>query len=192
MKHYFLILLMVFPLFVSACTMVSGNDGKSLAQMTFDHVKPFPVYVASYEPVNMNAKVGYNLPEGFVTNPSDLIFDYLTNRYEASGHQGKLRIEIQDVLIKHALVSSDNAVGSLIGLKKDHYHVKADIDVIALGIGNSEIKKRNLIVSRNIYISDHVSLVEREKLEMQALDSMIDDLDITLRKILKEQFNILR
>lgn len=188
---YFVFLPMLFcAVMLNGC---SSYDGQPLAQMTFDHVKPFPVYVASYEPVNLYAGVKQKRPVGFVSNPSELIFDYLGSRYEAAGNQGKLKIEIADVLINHAVVESDNSVGSLIGLgKRDHYHVKAHINITGLGIDHTEIRKQNLIVSRNIYISEHVSLVERERLEMQALDSMIDDLDIALRRVLKDQFNIMR
>ncbi len=192
MKRKFLLLTVAMvPILVSACSL-NSNDGNTLAKMTFNHVNAFPVYVASYEPVNINEGKTHLLPEGFVTDPAPLIFDYLSSRFEASGHQGKLRIEIKDVVIRHEVVSSDNDIGAMIGLgKKDHYNVKAYIDVILLGSGDVDKRMQSMIVSRNIYISEHLSLVEREKMQMQALDNMIDDLDIALRKVLKETFDIL-
>ncbi len=190
MKFYVVAFCALLSLGVGACT---NNTGAPLAQMTFDHVKPFPVYVASYEPENIYASGMKMLPEGFVSDPSKLIYDYLQNRFEAAGHQGKLKIQIMDVSVQHAVVDSENKVGALIGLaKKDHYTVKAYIDVTGLGVGTYDEQKRSLVVSRNIFIADHLSLVERERMEMQALDNMVDDLDLTLRKILKDQFKILR
>ncbi|MGN7438278.1 MAG: hypothetical protein ACTHOO_06485 [Alcanivorax sp.] len=193
MKQKYLIPMTALSMLLASCSHITGNDGKTLAQMTFEHVKPFPVYVASYETTDLNETKAINLPEGFVTNPSSLIYDYLNNRFEAAGNQGKLMISVDDVHIQHAIEKSDNAVGSVIGLgKKDHYHIKAFVSVEGRGIGQYERLKRNLVVTRNIFISEHVSLIEREQLEMQALDSMIDDLDIALRKVLNEQFGVLR
>lgn len=193
MKHKYILPLAVLAVSLGGCSHITGDDGKTLAQMTFQHVKPFPVYVASYEAINMNQGGAVNLPTGFVSNPSQLITDYLNNRYEAAGNQGKLIISVDDVHIQHAVEDSENSVGAMIGLgKKDHYHVKAFISVAGLGIGQYESQQQKLVVSRNIYISEHVSLVERERLQMEALDSMIDDLDIALRKVLNEQFGVLR
>ncbi len=72
MRYYFRPLFIVLPLLVSACT-IPAYDGNPLAQMTFDHVKPFSIYVASYEPVNMNSGVTHKLPDGFISDPSELI-----------------------------------------------------------------------------------------------------------------------
>lgn len=190
MKYFIFLPALFVALILNGCASYKGDP---LAQMTFDHVKPFSLYVASYEPINIHEGVRQRLPEGFVTNPIDLIYDYLGSRFEAVGNQGKLKIEISSVTINYSVAESSNSVGSLIGLgKRDHYHVKANVDIIGLGIGHSEFKKQSLVLSRNIYISEHVSLVERERLQMQALDSMIDDLDIALRRVLKDQFNVMR
>ena len=191
MKYKNIILMAIAPVIISACSL-NTNDGNMLAQMTFNHIKPFPVYVASYEPININEGKSHLLPEGFVADPAPLIFNYLSSRFEASGKQGKLRIEIKDVVIRHEIVSSNNNLGAVIGLgKREHYNVKAYIDIVVLGRDHIDKRTQSMTVSRNIYIADNLSLVEREKLQMQALDNMVDDLDIALRKVLRETFEIL-
>ncbi len=191
MKHKIIVFKAFLLSFLSACTF-SNNDGSVLAQMTFNNVKAFPVYVASYEPVNINKGKTHLLPEGLVTDPAPLIYDYLNNRFKASGNQGKLRIEIRDVIIRHEILKSDKSLQAVIGFgKKDHYNIKAYIDITVFGSGDTDNFSQSMIVSRNIYVSEYLSLVDREKLQMQAIDNMIDDLDIALRKILKDKFKIL-
>ncbi len=45
---------------------------------------------------------------------------------------------------------------------------------------------------RELYISEHVSLAEREAQQMAALDKLIDEIDTTAQRVLKERFNLMR
>jgi len=169
-----------------------GQNGDPLPQITFNHVKAYPLYVASYESVGLEAGSKLETLGGFIADPGQIVHDYLKSRYEAAGSQGKLVAKIRSVDIAHERVDSENAIGAFIGLdQKDHYRVSVILDLSAHGIGGMDWQKQSLTVYRDIYISEHVSLVEREKLEMRAMDHMIDDLDIALRKILNDKFGIL-
>ncbi|MCK5385243.1 MAG: hypothetical protein KAJ29_06655 [Alphaproteobacteria bacterium] len=186
------ILIIIGTIVLAGCTSI-GQDGDPLPKITFDHVKPYPLYVAAYEPVGLPVSMAPNRPAGFVTDPDQIIFDYLNSRFEAVGTQGKLVVKIRSVDIAHESIDSENSFNALIGLnKKDYYRVTAIIDINVLGIGNIDWQKQSMTVYRDIYISEHVSLVEREKLELQAMDHMVDDLDIALRKILNDNLGILR
>ncbi len=169
-----------------------GQNGDPLPQITFNHVKADPLYVASYESVGLEAESKSEITDGFIADPGKIVQDYLKSRYEAAGSQGKLVAKIRSVDIAHERVDSENAIGAFIGLdQKDHYRVSVILDLSAHGVGGMDWQKQSLTVYRDIYISEHVSLVEREKLEMRAMDHMIDDLDIALRKILNNKFGVL-
>lgn len=169
-----------------------GKNGDPLPQITFDHARSYPLYVASYEPLEVEG-TSESLPVGgFIADPGRIVHDYLISRFEAAGTQGKLVAKIRSVDIAHERVDSENAIGALIGLdQKDHYRVSVVLDLNAHGVNGMDWQKQSLTVYRDIYISEHVSLVEREKLEMRAMDHMIDDLDIALRKILNDKFGVL-
>lgn len=180
----------VCSLALTGCLMPSANDGMPLAQMTFDHIKPYPVYIASYEAVPFSGHV--SLPQGFVTDPARLVGDYFAHRFEASGHQGKMRSVIESASVKHTVEGSDNNVGNFLGLgKKDHYRIDVVVNLQAFGVGANEIKEVRLKAHRDIYISEHVSLVEREKAQMEGMDSLIDDLDTAVRNVLSNEFSVL-
>lgn len=166
------------------------NNGMPLAQMTFEHIKPYPVYVASYEAVPLAHKT--NLPQGFVADPGVLISDYFKNRFQASGHQGKLKSVIEHVSVAYGVENSDHKVGNFLGLgKREHYRVDAAVKLELLGGKDHDMSEVRLKAYRDIYISEHVSIVEREKAQMEGLDKLIDDLDIAVRDVISRQFKLL-
>ncbi len=186
-----LVLMSVPLLLLGACTSLSKYDGQPLAQMTFDHVKPYSVYTASYDVVPYSGVL--NLPETFIANPATFARDYLKSRFEPVGTQGKLRAVIHDVSVTHQREAQDNKVGAMMGLGgQDHYYIEMKIGVEAFGTPQSDRQGTILTARRNVYISEHVSIVEREELQMKALDSMIDDIDIAMRKVLKDDLRLMR
>ncbi len=188
MKKYALI---VSCAFLSACT--TYNDGKPLAKMTFEHVQAYPVYAASYEVVPYHSEGSLVLPQTFVANPAIFTRDYLTNRYEAVGSQGKFRATIQSVKVEHERLSSENKVGSVIGVAgMDLYKVEVQVSMEALGMPGYERQGSTITARREIKVSEYVSIIERERLQMQALDALVDDLDVAMRKILKNEFHLIK
>ena len=176
-------------LILSGC--VSSTGGKPLAQMTFNHIAPKPVYVASYEAVAIPVGAS-SLPHGFVADPAKIVHDYLKNRFEAAGTQGKLRVSVQYSVVEHDVIASRNKFGAILGIdKSDHYVIKVGIALQAFGLSDFETKSTQLNAKRDVFISEHVSLVERERLQLEALDQLVDDLDIPIRKVFKEQFAIM-
>lgn len=187
MKKY---ILMASCIALTACT--GGNDGKPLAQMTFAHIKAQPVYVASYETVALPANKKPGLPVGFVSDPANVAYDYLNNRFAASGTTGKLRTVIDGVSVTHEILPSTNEVGAALGIgKRDHYRVSLKVKLEAIGINGFSRKGVSLTANRDVYISEHVSMVQREKEQMSALDLLIDDLDATIQKTLRDEFQVL-
>ncbi len=174
-------------LFLGACNLQHSGGGEPLAQMTFEHVAKHPIYVASYEPVAFTKNNQLLLSEGFVVNPADIIYDYLTSRFEAAGARGKLKIVIKDVSINYEAIKSFHKLGELFDVgKRDHYIIRAELGLQVYGLTKNEQQEIIFKANRNIYISEHSSLVDREEVQMRALDSMIDDLDIAIRKVLKD------
>ncbi len=176
-------------LLLGACDLQYDGKGAPLAQITFNHVKPFPIYVASYEPVALGHDI--KMPEDFVYDPSKLIYDYLSARFSASGSAGKLTLTVKDVSINYNVVASSNKIAKTLDIGgSDHYTVRAVIEIQLYGFNNKN-KKITLTANRNIYISEHVSLVDREQAQIRGLDALIDDIDMSIRKILRNKLSIL-
>jgi len=185
-------LILFGALMLGACNPIYTGGGDPLAQMTFDHVRTYPVYVASYESVALVRLEAADLPEGFVADPAELVHDYLKSRFEASGSQGKLRAVINNVSVKHEVVRSKSKLGAALNVANmDHYMVRVGITLENFGIVEQPNQSIKLTAYRNLYISEYSSLVEREKAQMMVLDKLIDDLDRSIRAVLKDKLNIL-
>ena len=185
-------ILLCGALMLSACNPMYTGGGEPLAQMTFDHVRAYSVYVASYEPVELVNPQGSVLPEGFVSDPAIVVHDYLKSRFEAAGSQGKLRAIIKDVVVRHETVPSKNKIGAALTVANmDHYTVRVAVVLQAFGTAGHESQSVTLTAHRNFYVSEYSSLVEREEAQVLALDKPIDELDISIRAVFKNQFKVL-
>ena len=177
---------LLISLLFTACT---TGDGKPLAQMTFDHLTPIPVYVAGYEVINDK---GITRIEGFVGDPAQSITDYFHNRFAPNGSNGKLVARVVDSSITHRVNQSDNSFGALLGVDRDdEYTIKAQMAIQLYGSGAYQFKEVIINATRVVAISEHKSLVDREKIQMAAIDKLIDDIDQEIQKILKDQFDVL-
>lgn len=185
----------VLPFIFSASFIMSGcaNDsGKVMTEMSFNHLQPYPLYVASYEIFTTPQTDTIQLPEGFVANPVTITHDYFTNRFHETGTQGKLSVVIDNATIKHSIQKSESSVGAFIGV--DHYDVYDITMLIKLDVFEVKgyQKQENKIrVSRSVSVSEHVSLAERERIQMQALDALMDDVDEGVKNILGQDLGIL-
>lgn len=173
-----------------ACSPLYNHDGKPHAHITFEHVRAIPVYVASYEShAEYNGKL--DVPEDFMFNPATFILNYLKHRFEPAGQNGKLSVFIRDVSVSHQRIKPDRSFPLALGFNhQDEYIVKATLDVTLLGM-HGGTQNRILTLNRVILIAEHMSLVDRERLQMQALNNMVNDLDGNLRGILNHEFQVL-
>lgn len=163
-----------------------------MTEMSFNHLQPYPLYVASYEIFTTPQTDTIQLPEGFVANPVTITHDYFTNRFHETGTQGKLSVVIDNATIKHSIQKSESSVGAFIGV--DHYDVYDITMLIKLDVFEVKgyQKQENKIrVSRSVSVSEHVSLAERERIQMQALDALMDDVDEGVKNILGQDLGIL-
>lgn len=183
--------LSIFTAFIlSGC---AQGDGKPMAQMTFEHLQPSPVYVASYEVVNNAKFYPSDLPDGFIANPEKVVLDYLGRRFASAGSQGKLIASLENISVRHEMRASENKVGEFLGVaKKDHYQIQTAVKIKALGIEGYDSREITLKAQRMLEVSEHVSLAEREKHQMTAIDNLIDDLDAAIQKVLAYDFRIMQ
>ncbi len=175
---------------LGACNPVFYNGtGQPLAKMTFDHIKPYSINVASYEPLD-NASPTI-LPETFIVDPAKVAFEYLNARFNAVGYNGKLKIVIESSDISHKLVAPENSLYSALPVdigKQDHYLIRLVLKLYLYGKDSDISMQTTLIAHRNIYIPEFASVVEREQAQMEAIDMLIDDLDKSISQVLSNNF----
>lgn len=186
---------LVLPLCVSASLVLvscAGGDTKPLTDMSFAHLQPYPLYVASYEVFTTPASDGIKIPEGFVANPVIIAQDYFKNRFHETGSNGKLSVVVDNATVKHSVQQSESKVGAFMGVDKyDAYEISLVVKLIVFEVNGYEKQENTIRVQRSVSISEHVSLAERERLQMEAMDKIMDDIDVGVKNILGQDLKIL-
>ncbi len=177
-----------------ACTM--NPEGKPLAKMTFNHINPFPVDVASYEIQNRtDGSFGFTAkqPENFVAPLNETVEDYLHSRFGSVGQNGKLLVVLEQADVTQKQVPSDSKIGAMLNVdNKDQYEMNVAVKLAIYGANGFDVKETTIRGYRAVTMSEHLTLAEREKYQMEAMDNLIDDLDGAIQKVLSEEFGVLR
>ena len=192
----FLNICLIFSAFsaLPSCTM--NPEGKPLAEMTFNHISPFPVDVASYEIQNKtDGSFGFTAkqPENFVANLSQTLSDYLHSRFGSVGDNGKLLVVLEQADVTQKQMPSDNKIGSILNVdNKDQYEMNVAVRLAIYGANGFDVKETTIRGYRAVTMSEHLTLAERERHQMEAMDNLIDDLDGAIQKVLVEEFKVMR
>lgn len=187
-------------LFLSVLVGLAGCATTSvppLQKMTFDQLEPFPLYVASYEIKNQTLDMlGFapdNVEQGFIASVSQTVDDYLRHRFSAVGTNGKFLAVLKEATLTQKQIPSDNRIGAWMNVdNRDRYDLKVVVHMAVFGLENYEKRGVDVIANQMVTIPEHVTLAERETLQMQALDSLLDNLDGSIQQVLREDFRILR
>ncbi len=180
--------------YLSGCSTMK-SDGMPPAKMTFNHLTPQPLYVAAYGFADESGEVASPSQKNkrFVDNPARVIKDYFGNRFVQAGSTGKLRVALDSLTVGHYSLESDTVVGELLGLgRNDLYTVKAEISLQMWGNAEKKDMGTHFIVTRDMRIPESYSVADRQNKQMEMLDHLINDIDMTVEKILREDFSILK
>lgn len=179
----------VFSLALTAC---ATGDGALVKQKNYADLQKYPVYVAAFDVAHSNAYDVSSFPQGFIPNPETMVVDFMKNRFQQAGSHGNLQIFVEDIVIAHKMTDSEGKVRAFMGVDRhDEYDVQVVLKLVATDVSNYQKQEIKVKGRRVVSISEHVSLAEREKAQMQAMDRMIDDLDVAVRNALTDKFGIM-
>lgn len=186
MKHAVLSLLVVLVTLTGCASNNSG--GMPLSDITFSHLGPMPLRVS--EVVKRDA-IGQkrNISSDFSIPVDAILESYLSERLRAVGGVETLFVELEQLSVTHNTKDSDNKVAGFMGVAKvDSYAVMASFNLVLENQGNGAIRGKRFKVSRIINVSEHVSVVEREKRQQEGITEMFRDIDMMMMQILKNEF----
>jgi len=183
--------ILTLPLLLLSCAGLTSKSPDT-EDMTFNAVRSYAVDVASYQYASFAENNPIVLPKGLDVNPEQAIYGYLAKRFQPSGNIGKLKAYIQSVTIDYNKEKSDNSVAAVLTLdEQDIYTITAEVAFEILGTQTIERDVTVLRIKRVIKQSEHLILAEREAGQFEAVDEMLDDLDIAIRENLLRKFRVL-
>jgi hypothetical protein len=174
---------------LSGCA-VDGSKG-GVPDLSFARTEQKPVYVGEYA-VEPAPAYTNPMPAGFVVDPAKKIEEYFKGRFQASsGAQGRFVVSISNVSVLYDVKGSDSAIGQFLNVdKKDSYILQATIRLLVYDVGGYDVQKLDIQSTRRVTMSEHVSLAEREKLQIEAVHGLISVLDKEAQRAVQDMFHI--
>lgn len=179
--------LLVMIVGLTGCTS-NNSKGMPLSDLTFSHLGPMPLRVA--EVIKRDA-VGQKrqITPDFSVPVDDLLERYIVERLKAVGGAETLYVELEDLTVTHNVKDSQSRVAGFMGVAKvDSYSVSASFNTVLENPANGSVRGKRFKVSRIINISEHVSVVEREKRQQEGIEEMFKDIDLMMMQVLKNEF----
>lgn len=177
---------------LAACSSSIHSDGKAQPRLAYQYREPVYLNVAAIEVQDMSKADGNSEFVPFVESVGDTLKGYLGGRFEAIGGAETLSFVIEDKRLTHSFKESGYSVGKFLGVDGQDVY-KIDVTVQATlrdDYGNERGKRFHLW--RELSISEHDSVAEREKKQLEGLEALMGSLDASLLESFRTQFNIVR
>jgi len=188
MKHIPFLLLFVLLI---GCT--TSPTGYQLPDVTFQHLKPIAVDVSNISYTNKAGNVPR--PDDFYLNIPYLAETYIQRRFKASElqNQNTLAFELETVDVSTVQESSDNDFARFLDVAKhDKYRVLMTLNMVHDDVSRGFTKGQRINVERVMNISEHVSLDERERRQMEGMESLFAQMDAAIIETFRDEFGIVQ
>lgn len=174
-------------LVLGACSSMPHPAGKPLPSMTFSHLKALGLSVAtkdiSVQPTDNQARFSQNLDE--------MMEIYLTQKLNPRGEQGKVVAALDESSIVLVNENSPNAAADFFGLGgADIYKVMIKLRLEHYNDAGDLVYGTVVNAHREIKISEHASIAEREHTQFEGLEQLFLMLDQRVNKILLQDMKI--
>src|SRR5262245_18607735 len=165
-----------FLAFASLAILAACSTGEGLpqAELTFQHIQPMPVMVRDIETDVLNSTDA----DGFVMSPETAAERYLSTRFRADGTEGTLRAVMQDITVRHVYDPSKGNVTGYLGVAgHDGYAVNAVLRLEHVSDSGTVLYGNTIMAQRTMNITEHASVAERERHQLEGLEKLFADLD---------------
>lgn len=186
----------LFVLFVClALTACSDQHGKPLPQLTYEHVQPV---IVSYQLVSVENRFDPKLypadrSSHFFMSPHLAIEEFLRARIQPSviDHRGMFRVVLDEAIVYYRQKESDNRFGRWFDVAgQDEYEISVKMRLLPDLQNGPLIDGRVLSFTRTATFSEHVSIAEREQIQMHAMEALIEDVNYGVTEILRDKMGV--
>ena len=193
---YFLVI--AWRIFLSALTLSSlfltlacetPVATQKLPKITFVHLQPFNVDVASIEIVNqfsgtMKAPhIEHRLP----TSPATALIQWVKDRLKATGNLGKLRIFIEDASATETRLDLDKSLKGQFTKQQSHlYKFSLRATALLTDASGTHLGSAKATATRSATIREDISLNERQRAWFDLMDRLINDFNRQMEANLKQ------
>ena len=178
-------------IFIFSILLVGGgcvtSNGMPQPEMTFQHLQPLPVNVARIE---TDVRSGTEVSD-FAVSPVTASERYLSSRFNAVGGNGTLRAVMEEVTVRHVYSPSKGNVTKYLNVGgHDVYDVKLVLRLEHISDSGTVLYGNTIKAQRTMNITEHASVAEREKHEMEGMEKLFTDLDQQVVRIIMTEMRL--
>lgn len=183
--------LILISIFVVACTSMPNPAGKPIAAMTFDHIQPKPIYVSRIESSAVEQHAGAK----FFQPVDEATLSYFANKFKAhddgAGQRGTLKILVEQAVVLKTHEKAQHQVANFLDVAGfDVYNVIVQVRIEHLD-SQGFVKQGNVVTARRfIKISEHASLAERDRRQLEGMEALFNDLDDRVEEIVLDDMDL--
>ena len=166
---------------VAACTSVPNPEGKPLPHLQYQYSAPIGLDVKNIDVQDHTRDVSSEYVN-YVESVEGAVLNYLGNRFRSDGGSNAetLSFVLEQVSLAQDFRESDNRVGAFLGVAgQDVYQLSVTVHAnLEDRLGN--MRGKRIHVGRKLFISEHASVAQRDKLQLEGLEALIHSLDEAL------------
>ena len=151
---------------------------QKLPKITFVHLQPFSIDVASIEIVNQfnstlkSPHIEHRLP----TSPATALVQWVKDRLKATGKVGKLRVFIEDASATETRLDLDNSLKGQFTKQQSHlYKFSLRATILLTNASGIHLGSAKATATRSTTIREDISLNERQRVWFDLVDRLIND-----------------
>jgi predicted small secreted protein len=180
----------VSALLIAGCTTNTGA-GKPLSDLTFSHMRPMPLQVSQVIKRDAVGQKRTSFPKDFMVPVDSMLDSYVDSRLRAMGGQDVLTVELEEMIVTHEQKDSESRVAGFMNVAKiDSYNLRMQFNLMVENPQTGAMRGKRFVVNRTINISEHSSVVERERRQQEGVKEMFRDIDLSMMEILKNEFRL--
>lgn len=165
---------------------------RELPSLTFVHLRPFKLDVASIEVVNQfkSPMTPPNIEHRLPTPPATALMQWVKDRLKATGNSGTLKVFIEDASATEIRLNRDESLKGHLTKQQSHaYSASLQATILltnSYGVGLASAKAA---ATRSTTIREDLSINERERVWLNLVDRLMTDfnqqIEISLRQHLR-------
>lgn len=178
-------------LVLGACASMPSPDGKPMADLTFSHLSPVSLQVNNIVRDETTQDQLDGMPESFTVPIDELTNVYIKRRLQAVGGAETLRVTLEDLSVRYEQKPSESKLAGFLGVAKiDSYAITITMNLMLEDESSGAVRGRKFTARRVINISEHKSVAEREKQQLEGVEALFVDIDRAVLDILQHQFGL--
>ncbi len=180
-----------FVLLASVATLVSCVSAPPVppqsANQMFANLQQVPINVSAVNVHIVENKTGGD----FISDPAAVTENYVRSRFRPQGMTNSLEVTVEEATVTRATKQGDSKVEKWLNVGgADIYNILLRVRFDYFESNGRLVYGRVFTARRQMTVSEHASVAEREQFEVEGLKKMFNELDAGVQRTVTQDMNL--